>query len=430
MLNEPQRRADIRTTLQAAGYSVIQFEPAIGSTNDFRPDVIAFAADSHGNLIPRVAIEVKSGVAMKRPEFVLPALARSRELLGTTEHYAVIGDQWYRADRGLRSVERVPGPDPLDDTGVGSGFVTDLSLATSLLLDRLRAEAGDRRGRESTTTFPPADIMAETLLPGVETVSGDFVPVDHKVLWQARRQALVEFASGARSTSAHVSDSLIAQAVAHLIGSRLDGTVLDPFCGTGSFLWAALDRAVQIEGPVEFVGVEREPDLAELAGHIALSAPMPATVTCDDAFSTELPEAQAVVSAPPIGGRMQGERHSLLTGDQTSETELAALDACIRTLAPGGRAVLHLPIGVTFKRGVHERYRDFLSNECRVAALIGLPPGALEGTQIRSLLLVVDRDQPGDTFVAQLGADWRTQLEKDGAALQAALEHVDDSSRG
>jgi hypothetical protein len=427
MANETGSQAKVRDRLLAAGYAVVQVEPKIGEAGGFRPDVIAFAADDDGNLVPRVAVEIKSG-ATKRPEYALPALSRSRELLGTTEHYAVINGQWYRADRGLRSVERVPGPAPLDEPSAADGNVTDLSLATSLLLDRMRSAMNKRRAdgpRVDSFWFP--ELIMETLRPGIETANGGFVPVDPHILWQARREALVQFAAGSRLTGSYASDQTIARAVVRLAGVRLGGTVLDPFCGTGSFLWAAMDQALELDDPAEFVGVEIEQRLANLATEIARSAPMLATIENADAFRAKLPEAQLVLSAPPFGLRQQ-ERYQLLDGTTTAERDLATIDLCVSVLAPGARAVLHVPTGFTFKRGPYEHYRRYLANEFRVAALVGLPPGAVEGAQVRSVLLVIDKSAPGETFVAHLGEDWRTQLGMDGAAIHAALEHIDGNA--
>ena len=106
------------------------------------------------------------------------------------------------------------------------------------------------------------------------------------------------------------------------------------------------------------------------------------------------------------------------------ELEVAAIDLSLRKLGPGGRAVFLLPNAITFKQTL-ESYRQYLAHEFRVAALIGLPSGALEGTNIRAVLLVVDRAEPGETFVAQLGEDWVAQLSDTGAAMTAALEHLD-----
>ncbi|GAA1393172.1 hypothetical protein GCM10009662_01080 [Catellatospora coxensis] len=66
-----------------------------------------------------------------------------------------------------------------------------------------------------------------------------------------------------------------------------------------------------------------------------------------------------------------------------------------------------LPNNIAFKQTL-ESYRLYLASEYRVGALIGVPAGALAGTTFRAVLLVIDRAEPAETFVAQLGEDWAT----------------------
>jgi hypothetical protein len=87
--------------------------------------------------------------------------------------------------------------------------------------------------------------------------------------------------------------------------------------------------------------------------------------------------------------------------------------------------VLHLSRSWTFRSGEAARYRAYLASHWRVAALIGLPPGAYAGTNVPSAVLVVDRADPGDTFVASLEANWADELAPGGAVLTECLEHLD-----
>lgn len=112
----------------------------------------------------------------------------------------------------------------------------------------------------------------------------------------------------------------------------------------------------------------------------------------------------------------------------THDGEYAAVDRIVRVLADGGRAVLHLSAAFTF-RGNGERFRRYVADHFHVAAVIGCPPGAVPGSSIRSVLLVIDNAEPQETFVAQLGEDWETQLAPGGAAIRAALEHIDGERR-
>ncbi|MET9966040.1 N-6 DNA methylase [Streptomyces sp. NPDC006356] len=413
---------DVRSRLRAAGYTLLQSEPRLEKLPNFRPDVLAWASNADGDLVPWAVVELKS--RLRQPEFALPALARSRDLMGTVEHYAVINGEWFKADRGVRSLEPVDGPTP---PAYGSqGRLTDEGLATSLLVQRLWFEANRLRdaGVRVGDAFPSGTILAQTARPGIELPEGAFLPVRPDVLWRAKREALIEFAS--RGSSGSSSHPAVASAVAALVEKRLTGTVLDPFCGTGSFLWATLDRAADRDIQARFVGYEINPQLADLAAGIGHGAPSPVAIDKADAFRTDFPAADVIVTAPPVHTRTE-DRQVLLDGSTTTDGDVVAVDKGLRALTAGGRAVFHLASGFTSAER-HASYRTFLAHEFRVAALIGLPRGALSGTGVRSVLMVIDRAEPSQTFVAQLGEDWETQLEPEGAALSAALEFVDSAA--
>lgn len=420
MVNERSAASEVRDRMREVGFSFVQLQPHIAGKSGTRPDVLAWASDRDGRLIPWAVVEVKSS-SLKAPELALPALARSRDLLGTREHYAVIAGGWYRADRSVRSLEPVDGPtSPLYGTG---GFLTDEDLATNLLSTQLWQDSRRQRESGAIDIFWPDSVMYEPALPGIQLSHEEFVPVDHEVLRRARRRALVEYMLGERSHGFYVSQPVIAEAVATLVGERVGGTVLDPFCGTGSFLWAVVDRTGRTDLPVEFVGYDVDQKVAEAAQAIGRQEPLLTTIEHANAYEVTLPVAQVVITAPPLGLRMQAP-HALLDGSSTADGEAAAVDLCLRALQPGGRAVFHLGAGFTFKQAL-ERYRQYLASEFRVAVLIGLPSGALPGTTIRSVLLVIDRAEPGETFIAQFGEDWEEQIGVEGAALLAAREHLD-----
>lgn len=427
MPTEASSTHDIRNRLTAAGYRLVQIDSPIGGDKSLRADAIAWANDAEGSLVPWAVVEVKNGA--KTPQIlVLQQLIRARDLLGTVDHYAVLNGQWYKADQGLRHLEPVDAPTP-PEHGTGA-FLSDRELATSLVLDRLAydEQAHARAGGRDKHALPVTDVFAETLMPGIDVPGVGFVPVDPDVLWQARRDALVRWATRSDKGSYFTSEPAIARAVAELAGNRIEGVVLDPFCGTGSFLWETLDRAKMHNRAAEFLGHEWDERLADIAEQIGRTAPMYARIEQCDSFSQPLPECNLMVSAPPIGVRMTTP-HRLSDGSSTKDVVAAAIDACVRALRPDGRAVLHVPASFTYNTS-SANYRQFLATTYRVAAVIGLPSVSFAGTSLRSTLLVIDKDAPGDSFVAQLGEDWMAQLSPGGAALEAALSHLDGSAAG
>lgn len=174
---------------------------------------------------------------------------------------------------------------------------------------------------------------------------------------------------------------------------------------------------------IEAVGRDLDPSIIRTASLIAQTAPTNVTFETGDAFTTPLPEADVIVTAPPMGLRLTNS-HVLGNGTLTRHGDLAAVDVCLRALRPGGRAVFQLAPGITFQSQA-EKYRSYLADEYRVAALIGCPSGSAFGTQIKTILMVVDRARPGKTFVAQLADDWEAQLAPSGPTMSAALTHID-----
>jgi SAM-dependent methyltransferase len=426
----------IRNALRQVGYEFIQFDARLPKISaSLRPDVLAWAANAEGKLVPWAVVEVKHSRTSQPPEFALSVLARSRDLLGTVDHYSVVGDRWYRADAGLRTLTPVDGPEPPPYGGYGE--LDDVDLATALLTDLLwRWAAHQRRqGRPEADVFyssVPLELGSgpfHTETEGETSVGlADLLPASQEVLWEARRRAAVDFARRGREAGVFTSHPVIANAVAALAVAKLEGNVLDPFCGTGSFLWEAIDHDREHGQRLSIaVGFDNSDRIVELARSIGSASPVPVEITHADAFTTDLPLSRCVVCAPPLGLRTQ-QSHELLDGTVTVDGDFIAVDRILRVLADGGRAVLHLGAGFTF-RANGERFRRYVAETFHVAAVIGCPPGAVPGTAIRSVLLVIDDAEPGETFVAQLGEDWETQLAPDGAALEAALEQINGAQR-
>ena len=414
----------IRDALVATGYEFVQLEPRMSDVkSSWRPDVVAWAADVGGTLVPWAAVENKKSSVAIQPEVILSALARARDLLGTVDHYVVVnGDEWYLADPGLQRLARVDGPEA--PPYGGEGEIADVDLVTNLLAEHLWRAASRSRHSAAPLTAPPFDPEAALDFKGFRTLSNVWIPIRKDALWQGRRRAVVEFARRGREAGMFTSQRAIAVAVAQLVGAKLDEDVLDPFCGTGSFLWEAIEYAREHgTGLRTVLGYDINERMIEVAGSIGESAPLPVEIVRGDALEIDLLSAKAVISAPPFGLRLQGQVE-LLGGTTTRDGDLAIIDRLVRALGDGGRAVLHLPVGVTF-RSTGEDYRHFLASNFRIDAIIGLPQGAVPGISIRSVLMVIDRAAPNDTFVAQLGEDWEAQLAPGGPAMEAALQHLD-----
>ncbi|MEU6369988.1 hypothetical protein ABZ876_30755 [Streptomyces sp. NPDC046931] len=128
---------------------------------------------------------------------------------------------------------------------------------------------------------------------------------------------------------------MLAPAVAALVEERLADLVLAPFCGTGSFLWAALGSAAEREAVVDFLGYELDAQIAALAAGIGQGAPRHVVIEKGDSFRREFAAPDVVITAPPLGLSLS-DRRLLLNGSTTSAGDTAAVATRVPTTDPGG----------------------------------------------------------------------------------------------
>lgn len=417
----------VQQALEDAGYAFIQLEPRLPELRNYRPDLIAWATNGRGELVPWAVVEIKHD-SQKPPELSLPQLARYRDLLGTVDHYVVLNGKWFRADDGLRSLQVLDAP---RTPQFGSeGELADVGLITSLLASQIRR--GTPTDRDGAEFRDAADVIRGAAERGIELAHGAVATVSRSALFEASRRLVESVIARQHRASFITPNPVLAAAMAALGRQKLTGTVVDPFAGVGTLLWASADEAGRRGAAVTLRGREIADSFREIGSAIALTSPVHAIFEPAGDLFEQVASADLVISVPPFGIRMQAssaKSYQLLDGSSARDGDFVVVDMALRSLHPGGRAVLLVPNSFTF-RASGERYRQYLAEHYRVAAVIGLDAALQPSTSVSTVLLVIDRAEPGKTFVAQLAGDWDSQLASGGAALEAALLHVESSTAG
>ena len=417
----------VQRMLEDVGYAFVQVEPRLPELRNHCPDFLGWAANADGELVPWVIVEVKEG-SNKPPQLALPQLARYRDLLGTVDHYVVIDDEWFRADDGLRSVVRVDAPQ--SPRFGAAGLLADAGLVTSVLTSALWHGVDPRRGTDASILKKAADLVRSATEHGVELAPGEYAQVAPQAMFQAGRRLVAAAIERSRWEPIYTLNPVLVSAMAAFAGQKLAGTVVDPFASLGTLLWAVAEEAAQQGTHIRLRGRESDPSVLNAAEAIGLSSPVPVRFEMGGDLLGPVAPADVIVSLPPLGIRLQSEGAAeLLNGERARDSDVAIVDAILRSLNPGGRAVVLLPSSFTFRaRG--EAYRRFLADNYRVAALIGLEGALQPFASISTVLMVIDDAPASGTFVAQLAADWEAQLAPGGAALEAALAHIEAPSAG
>lgn len=426
MTSEKALVTRVQEDLRAAGYPLVLTEMRLPTTrSERRLDVVAFAADSTYALHPTVVVEVKHRADVD-PHLVLDQFALARDVLGTRRHYLVTPDGWLEADGGLRRLQQVEGPAEPDRPG---GELRDISTAELLVQQDLWAESNRHRNEAGPdAALREVRNMLVHFAGPAAVLADQTVPMNPATRWHAVRDVVRRHLVRDRYLEPLLSQPALARPLAQLLGDVVPARVEDPFAGLGAFLWAVADRAIEADTVVHLAGTDVNINVVELATAVGALSPLPLQFRVGDSFRTlDSEPVDAVLTQPPLGLRLP-DPFQLSSGASTRDGELAAIDVALRRLKPGGRAVLHISRRWTWRGGDAARYRAYLAANWRVAALIGMPAGVYAGTSIPSTILVVDRAEPSDTFVASLEANWVEELTQGGTVLTDCLKHLDAPS--
>ncbi len=217
-------------------------------------------------------------------------------------------------------------------------------------------------------------------------------------------------------------DPVIRFAVA-VTDPRVDDWILDPFCGSGHFLGAALqhvrDKARGHSGKIlhDFAfgrlhGIEKSEQMVRIAmADMWLRGNGHSNIRCTDAllaFENYLdlkPESfDLILTNPPFGSILGQEALRLLAPFTLAKqrgaapVEVLGLERCIQFLRPGGRLGIVLPDGVLANRNT--RYvRDWLEVQAKVRGIVSLPIETFQpfGAAIKTSILFARKWKHGES---------------------------------
>ena len=175
------------------------------------------------------------------------------------------------------------------------------------------------------------------------------------------------------------------------VAPRAGDTVLDPACGTASFLIAAHEYRANSRGT--YLGDECDWTMARIASaNIVLHGLRRTTIRQRDALLNATVEADVILANPPFSGTVATGRSNIF-GITTNKSELLFLALMLRRLRPNGRAGVVVPFSVvTTKNGPARYLRQQLVDQHRLHAVVELPAGVFRPyTDVRTCLLLWGR---------------------------------------
>jgi len=181
----------------------------------------------------------------------------------------------------------------------------------------------------------------------------------------------------------------ITEFITEMINPQLGEKILDPACGTGGYLTAAIEHLKKQANSVEerqsiaknIIGWEYKPLPYLLATtNLILHDMEVPNITFRDSLDqplssyTEKNRVNAILANPPFGGIVANNNENNFPQNfRTKESADLFLILMIHLLKQGGRAGIVLPDGSLTGDGVKQRVRQKLLEDCNLHTIIRLP---------------------------------------------------------
>ncbi|MBF0220344.1 MAG: SAM-dependent DNA methyltransferase [Gammaproteobacteria bacterium] len=207
----------------------------------------------------------------------------------------------------------------------------------------------------------------------------------------------------------------VTQLMTEMVNPQQGETLLDPACGTGGFLTAAIEHLKQSTTSGEqheaighhVRGWEYKPLPYMLANtNLILHDITTPNILYSDSLERSLSEyshadrVDIILANPPFGGVVSNNNENNFPQRyRTKESADLFLILMIHLLKPGGRAAIVLPDGSLTGDGVKQRIRQKLLDDCNLHTIVRLPNSVFQPyASVATNLLFFTKGEPTQTI--------------------------------
>lgn len=387
-------------------------------------DAVVFESGADGCATTSIIVE------LERPRRKAPMkprscsnLLRAQQILGAKK-VLIFDGEWSELNQD-GTISKMP-QESLPNGSVAKSLVLREPLLTRVLVQRMLQE--ELQGAKRLSADSAQDAITVAIANAFSAISSGKIDVETECEGKLQldpalaRRSLISLVPRLNRNSFFVTDPSISDLMAALISPGVYESLWDPFVGLGGNI-LSIDSLEEIEVKNIRAG-EVDESVANITEAVFKSLATNWHIDRSDSFTTSFDSEFDLVSTTPPAGSLL-EKWTLLLDNKTKskKSEVVALDMSLRALKQGGRCIIQVPYNLTFARSL-EDYRKFLATNFKVSALISLPGESNPGTHVPSVILVIDKCAPGETFVAQLGTDWREQVDSGSGFVVAAQQHL------
>ena len=243
----------------------------------------------------------------------------------------------------------------------------------------------------------------------------DFNKQEQKKQFSEIYEKILKDLQNAGNAGEYYTPRAVTKFIVDRVNPQLGEIVLDPACGTGGFLTAAIDyirhhfQSADVPEILQSTirGTEKKPlpynlcvtnlilhgiDLPSVEHNNTLSRPLRDYSPKD--------RVDVIVTNPPFGGMEEdGIEDNFPATFRTRETADLFLVLIIHLLKEGGRGAIVLPDGTLFGEGMKTRMKEKLLQECNLHTIVRLPNGVFNPyTSIKTNLLFFTKGEPTETI--------------------------------
>ena len=305
-----------------------------------------------------------------------------------------------------------------DPVAFFDGFASDEAVATAAKTIRKRfrtyaSESATSPSRWKKEGFQITDLAlakVHAIFQGLRLTSAGL---------DLRSAALREFLSGPirKGLGIFLTPEVVVREIVDALSPRSTDSILDPACGSGTFLVDAVRSVGQSSGTsaVKIFGVDKNPRMVQLAefncGHLSQSDFARANIDALLPFgSPSLPSwykpnsFDLVITNPPFGVSLDQRAYAFdqyatcrgASGEVVRKrgSEIVFVERALELLKPGGRLGIVLPRGVITNHSLASA-RQALGEIAAVLGVVTLPPETFAATGTQTTTVVVFAEKYG-----------------------------------
>ncbi|MEA5504547.1 class I SAM-dependent DNA methyltransferase [Halotia wernerae UHCC 0503] len=307
-----------------------------------------------------------------------------------------------------------------DSEGItGDALLDFVDNALFKTLKKLRTTATDPRGRmigkmfEDAYNYMKNGTLIRQVINKLNEV--DFNKKEQKKQFSEIYEKILQDLQSAGNAGEYYTPRAVTKFIVDRVKPQLGEIVLDPACGTGGFLTAAIDYIRQHCQSADV------PEILQRTIHGTEKKPLPYNLCVTNLIlhGIDVPEAEhdntlvrslrdyspqeevdVIITNPPFGGMEEdGIEDNFPTNFRTRETADLFLILIAHLLKEGGRGAIVLPDGTLFGEGVKTRIKEKLLQDCNLHTIVRLPNGVFNPyTGIKTNLLFFTKGEPTETI--------------------------------